>query len=161
MPARQATCHPAKKNFGGGRCANCYYRHRYKTDKSFRRRKLAQNKAGRLKTTPGQRRGYKLKSKYGITIEQYNAMLRKQKGLCAACDRPPGGCREFLAVDHDHSCCPGERSCGKCVRALLHVECNAAIGLVKEDPAILHALAAYLIREIRAIREKTKWMAKI
>jgi hypothetical protein len=27
--------------------------------------------------------------------------------------------------DHDHACCPGHRSCGRCLRGLLHPNCNA------------------------------------
>jgi hypothetical protein len=144
MPTRQAECHPNKKNFGGGRCANCYYRHRYKTDKNYRNAKLAMNRRQSLNTTTEQRRRWKLKSKYGITTEQYDAMLKKQKGVCAGCGAPPGGWREVLSVDHDHSCCAGQRSCGKCIRALLHSECNAIIGAVKERPEVLRKLAAYL-----------------
>jgi hypothetical protein len=33
------------------------------------------------------------------------------------------GLRPFC-VDHDHTCCPGEYTCGKCVRGLLCDDCN-------------------------------------
>jgi hypothetical protein len=31
-------------------------------------------------------------------------------------------------VDHDHGCCPGRKSCGKCTRGLLHPACNSWLG---------------------------------
>jgi hypothetical protein len=31
-------------------------------------------------------------------------------------------------IDHDHTCCPGERSCGKCIRGVLCMQCNTNIG---------------------------------
>jgi hypothetical protein len=144
MPTRQAECHPDKKNFGGGRCANCYYRHRYKKDKKFRLAKLARNRAGSLRTTLEQRRAWKLKYKYGITAGQYAALLERQGGVCAACKEPPSGWHRFLVVDHDHSCCPGRRSCGQCIRALLHSECNVIIGAAREDSEVLRKLAEYV-----------------
>ena len=49
-----------------------------------------------------------------------------------------------LTVDHDHSCCPGQRSCGRCVRGLICMSCNAALGMLNDDLAAAQALAEYL-----------------
>jgi hypothetical protein len=42
-------------------------------------------------------------------------------------------------------CCPGKKSCGKCIRGLLCARCNSAIGLFDEDPVTLHAAVEYLV----------------
>lgn len=47
-------------------------------------------------------------------------------------------------VDHDHSCCPGERSCGKCVRGLLDQKCNTMIGMARDNVATLTRAQIYL-----------------
>lgn len=53
----------------------------------------------------------------------------------------------LLVVDHDHRCCPrGHYSCGKCVRGLLCSQCNAAAGMLRDDPALARSLADYLVR---------------
>ena len=82
-------------------------------------------------------------SKYRITGDEYRSLLAKQEGGCAVCGSlcPLGG---RLAVDHDHACCPGERSCGKCVRGLLCVDCNTALGSLKDDVSLLERAVAYL-----------------
>jgi hypothetical protein len=70
------------------------------------------------------RSGYK--RKYGITVEEYDAMLRDQGGHCAICDAvvyDRTGRR--LAVDHDHAT-------GR-VRGLLCYRCNALIDHLSED----------------------------
>lgn len=46
---------------------------------------------------------------------------------CAVCSLNDRRC---LCVDHDHRCCPGDRSCGKCVRGLLCRTCNRIEGLL-------------------------------
>lgn len=68
-----------------------------------------------------------LKALYNITPEQYDEMLEAQGGVCGICGKPPMGSRR-LAVDHDHRCCPGSKSCGECVRGLLCGSCNPKLG---------------------------------
>ena len=63
---------------------------------------------------------------YRITPERYDAILASQNGCCAICGGHDGYKR--LAVDHDHNCCPGRNSCGKCVRGLLCENCNHGLG---------------------------------
>jgi hypothetical protein len=72
-------------------------------------------------------RAYGLRKKYGITEDQFSAILEAQGGTCAICwAREPGG--RNWCVDHDHSCCPGKQTCGKCIRGLLCVNCNGKLG---------------------------------
>lgn len=63
---------------------------------------------------------------------------------CAVCGSGHGSRR--LHVDHDHSCCPEQTSCGACVRGLLCKECNNAIGIMRDDADRLRAAASYLER---------------
>lgn len=83
---------------------------------------------------------YKLKKKYGITILEYNSMLFKQSGVCAICGNVATGGRR-LSVDHDHA--SGN------VRGLLCQNCNAGLGLFKENINSLGAAISYLM-EYRA-----------
>jgi len=69
----------------------------------------------------------RLKHRYGITPTQYDAMLADQGGVCKICKGDVIHHKNF-SVDHDHTCCPGARSCGKCVRGLLCIRCNNALG---------------------------------
>ena len=88
MPIRKATCHPKKNNFGGGLCANCYYRKRYAENKNeYRDKKNISGRKWREKNKNNLDlwRNYKLKFRFGITLMEYKKILRKQKGLCAAC----------------------------------------------------------------------------
>ena len=79
-------------------------------------------------------RNSRFKREYGITHDEYDAMLAKQYGGCAVCGKPEAGKR--LAVDHDHRT-------GK-VRGLLCENCNRALGMAQDSPTILRALADYL-----------------
>lgn len=105
--------------------------------------------------TPEQHRRSRLKHRYGLTVEQYDAMFEAQDGRCAICLRPervgPGGKPRRLAVDHDHRCCPGRESCGACVRKLLCHDCNHGIGALGDDPEILERAAAYVREGSNAI----------
>lgn len=80
---------------------------------------------------------------HGITQDDYDDMLKSQGGVCAICSGPPD--KRRFSIDHDHSCCAGKRSCGKCVRGLLCQRCNAGIGMLKDDPDIVISAASYLL----------------
>lgn len=58
-----------------------------------------------------------LKKKYGLTLEQYHEILKKQDGKCAICKCLPNG--NHLAVDHNHET-------GK-IRGLLCMKCNSVL----------------------------------
>lgn len=77
------------------------------------------------------RRAERLRGQYGMTLDDYNALLDKQGGRCAICETTeaaPG--RDTFAVDHDHKCCPASKtSCGKCIRGLLCDRCNRNLGV--------------------------------
>lgn len=86
---------------------------------------------------------------YGIDGATYRRLLNDQGHVCRICGKPEtathqSGALRRLAVDHDHKCCPGKKSCGKCVRGLLCARCNSAIGLVNEDLAVIDRMAKYL-----------------
>ena len=70
---------------------------------------------------------------YGLTAEQYEALLAHQDGVCAICN---GARRYRLNVDHDHAS-------GK-VRGLLCRRCNKLLRDVRDDKTVLYAAADYL-----------------
>jgi hypothetical protein len=88
---------------------------------------------------------------YGLTRAGYLALLAAQDGLCALCRRAEttlnrsGEIRE-LAVDHDHACCPGKKSCGECIRGLLCHHCNTGLGAFGDSVARLLQASDYLTR---------------
>lgn len=94
------------------------------------------------RAVPGHARKGHLRRKYGLSLEQYDAILSQQGGGCAICGGLNRG--RNLEVDHDHSCCPGYTSCGQCVRGLLCGPCNKAIGQLGDDAARLRKAAEYL-----------------
>lgn len=91
----------------------------------------------RKRNQPNNHRKYK----YKLDRPRWDAMVLAQEGRCAVCGQPMVG---KVCVDHDHSCCPGEKTCGQCVRGLLDQHCNTGIGHLGESPERLRAAAAYL-----------------
>ena len=80
------------------------------------------------------RKNYELKRRFGLSMAQYDEMLKQQSGSCAICGTPPQSIR--LSVDHCHKT-------GK-VRGLLCWKCNLSIGHFNDDPGLLLKAAAYL-----------------
>lgn len=148
-------------------CRTCGQSDRYKSGicrncAAESRRRYYENKGGRERlrawlSDPANRekhRGYQLKyrasnkrlaadlAKYGLSVEQYEALLAAQSGGCAVCGlRPPfagHGRRKRLCIDHCHRT-------GK-VRGLLCGECNQALGKLRDDVNLIRRLASYLER---------------
>lgn len=88
---------------------------------------------------PEKYRWQTIQKKYKLTKQLYLDMLRGQGGVCAICKNPPN--RNWLSVDHDHSCCPDIKTCGNCIRGLLCGSCNSFLGRVSED---LSSATSYL-----------------
>jgi hypothetical protein len=78
-----------------------------------------------------------------MTPEDYDKMVKHQNGGCAICHTPTSE-GQSLHVDHDHSCCSGEKSCGKCIRGLLCQKCNHALGLLGDNILKLEKAIDYL-----------------
>lgn len=83
-----------------------------------------------------------LKKKYNLSLETYLEILKKQNNVCAVCEKEDWaidhrtGKTRWLAVDHCHKT-------GK-IRGLLCTACNRAIGLLKDDVALVQSALEYL-----------------
>lgn len=88
-------------------------------------------------------RTYQVEWNYSLGLGGLQRLVESQGGLCGACQLPLSATKR-IAVDHDHSCCPGKKSCGKCVRGVLHQKCNLAIGVFEDSPELLRRAITYL-----------------
>lgn len=94
---------------------------------------------GRRTNNPELHIRHRLKSDYGLTLEEYELILASQGGVCAICGTDKiRGFGKRLAIDHCHDT-------GK-VRGILCGNCNRGVGHFANDPALLEAAAVYLRR---------------
>jgi len=86
-------------------------------------------------------KAYRL-SRYGITQKQFDRLLEVQDYACGMCFEPfPED--SVICVDHDHAHCPDEkRSCGKCIRGLLCLDCNTTLGKIERKLKMAQAYMA-------------------
>ncbi len=80
-----------------------------------------------------------MEARYSIPPAEYRELWLRQRGLCAICQRFKAN-----SVDHDHACCDGPYSCGKCVRGLLCRTCNTILGRWRDDQETFLRAAEYL-----------------
>lgn len=76
---------------------------------------------------------------YRLTIEDYQEMFDKQNGKCYICYET-----KKLVVDHDHKCCNGKLSCGKCVRGLICHNCNTLVGFLERNDNLIDYAYQYI-----------------
>lgn len=90
-------------------------------------------------------RGYMLKERYGLTNEEFVAMVASQGNACAICTKPFGGGKKAPHTDHDHLT--------GLVRGILCAGCNLGLGYV-EKPGYLRAAYAYLAAHAMAAHRR-------
>ena len=67
-----------------------------------------------------------LRQRYGLTVEDYERMLKLQGGKCALCGAlPPQGRNKHLAVDHCHKT--------GVIRGLLCYGCNGSLARIEDS----------------------------
>lgn len=107
---------------------------------TLRAKELAKRRANpiaKLKQKEVARR-WNLKHYYGITLEQEQEMIQKQGGVCVICKTLPPNSR--LGVDHCHVSYK--------IRGMLCLNCNHALGLIRDNPETAIRMAAYLRGEL-------------
>ena len=111
------------------------YQMNYQKDPVNRARKSKLNRE-RREANPDIFFNYWYKSKYNISLDEYNSMFIKQGGRCKICDKHQDSLSKRLCVDHDHTT-------GK-VRGLLCINCNSGIGKLGDDPVLVKKALDYL-----------------
>ncbi|KKL16712.1 hypothetical protein LCGC14_2492820 [marine sediment metagenome] len=99
--------------------------------------KIRENARARQQDNPDRLREFDLKRLYGISLDEYNAMLEAQDGRCVICRRLPG--KKRLSVDHNHET--------GLVRGLLCNRCNLGLGTLGDDHETLTAAEIYMSQE--------------
>jgi hypothetical protein len=86
-------------------------------------------------------------AKYSLSKEVITQLLAK------GCQFPVENHIGVLHIDHDHSCCPGRKSCGRCVRGVLCARHNLLVGQFENIAPHLPWVVSYLAF---AVREEDK-----
>lgn len=96
-------------------------------------------------------RATRLMAVYGITLDEYDALLKAQGGKCAGCE----GTRSYnLHVDHDHKRerelvelgLSAQDAARGSIRGLLCARCNKLLRDSRDNVTTLRRLAAYVLR---------------
>jgi hypothetical protein len=90
--------------------------------------------AGQIKERDASRR---LVRRYGITLEDKEAIILRQDSICPMCGRKLDTLTEHTAVDHCHTT-------GK-IRGVVHRGCNVAIARLGDDVGAIRRLMRYLL----------------
>lgn len=110
-----------------------YYQRECKVCCKIRKRAWHQTDSGKLSSA-----NTKLKRRFGITLDEYNRLLKKQGSRCLICWAKQSVLGHRLAVDHDHAT--------GAIRGLLCKSCNIGIGHLQDNPLLCERAAAYLLK---------------
>ncbi|PZR81626.1 MAG: hypothetical protein DI537_37920 [Stutzerimonas stutzeri] len=128
---------PSRRPFGlASKCKPCELKRKAK-----RQRKVRQEQPEKYRDRD---RRSNLNKKFGITVEEYDALVASQGNTCAICRQPERYIHPRtqeparLAVDHNHQT--------GAVRGLLCSNCNRGLGFFNEDRDRLDAAREYLSR---------------
>ena len=97
-----------------------------------------EHKNGWIKGNRDKVRWNRLWTNYRMRQGDWDRMFSEQGGLCYLCRSSEPTC-----VDHDHNCCPNDRSCGQCVRKLLCQPCNIFVGQLETRQHLLKDALQY------------------
>lgn len=102
---------------------------------------LGIKKKEKYKKEREKRRDSILRTRFGINLMEYNALLDKQHHQCIICGLTDATNGKALAVDHNHKT--------GTIRGLLCNNCNVCVGFLKDKPEIAVSIAKYLTEEVR------------
>ena len=127
---------------------NARARERYAKDPEYRASKQAYRRAHKEQRNARHRERYatdpqyrtkfehfRLKTRYGLSAEEYSAMLARQRYACGICERP------FVSTPHVDHC-----HITSWVRGLLCRNCNFGLGYFEDNPTFLFKAALYALR---------------
>jgi hypothetical protein len=95
-----------------------------------------------IRLRPRNRKRAKLRHRYGLELEEYNAMLKEQNNRCAICSKRETQIHRAtekvtqLSVDHDHKT--------GAIRGLLCSRCNKGLGHFNDEPELVATALEYL-----------------
>lgn len=114
-------------------CEAARHRSNYAADPDKERKRTATWAITNPKLLQTVRQKAFLKRRYGVTVEQYNALLIKQKGLCACCYKDLALTVRRPHLDHDHIT--------GAIRGILCRGCNMGIGQLGDNiKGVMNAL---------------------
>lgn len=132
------------KSFSGTACGECHNLRRRRMNDTERNRNV------RLSWKERDPEGYAvsvkrrtLRTRFNLSEEEFLELLsRFSETHCYLCSREYGS--RGPVIDHDHACCSGRRSCGKCIRGVICNRCNVSLGAVNDNIQTLNNMIGYL-----------------
>lgn len=123
-------------------CDKCYHYKSYQENKPYKRAvKKAWDDKNRDKVRQQKRANY-YKHAFGITLEDYDNLLKAQNNKCKICYSSDPKSKRKTGFQVDHSYVTGG------VRGLLCVPCNLAIGHFQDNPSVIREAANYVEKHL-------------